>query len=228
MSDRKPTEISILDIDAEELGRQLSRPTGEMGVVVSNQMNLSNATIYELMFGLLSIESRSNILEIGIGNGKYLKEYFNKNKDIRLSCVDLSETMVKIAKETNMNLIKENLVRIICQDSRSLPFENEKFDSVICINTIYFWENLTEQLKELHRVLKPGGRLYIGFRPKSIMENQEFTAEKFRLYEPSDVEKYLQNASFKINRVEQNEIDRISIEGKPLKAIDICVVSEKL
>jgi ubiquinone/menaquinone biosynthesis C-methylase UbiE len=217
----------MLEIDAKELGRQLAKPTGATGVMVSNQMNESNVGIYELTFGLLSIENGSNILEIGIGNGNHLKDYFKKNGSIQLYGLDISETMVKIAKEINGELTNDKLLQIVCEDSKSMTFKNDMFGSVVCINAIYFWENLYEQLRELWRVLKNGGKLYLGFRPKSKMENLEFVKEKFTLYEAADVKEQLILAGFNVLNVEQKEVERMSVDGKLVKTIDICIVSEK-
>jgi ubiquinone/menaquinone biosynthesis C-methylase UbiE len=42
-----------------------------------------------------------------------------------------------------------------------LPYDNEKFDLVTAVETIYFWPNLSNCFKEVYRVLKPGGQFAI-------------------------------------------------------------------
>jgi ubiquinone/menaquinone biosynthesis C-methylase UbiE len=43
----------------------------------------------------------------------------------------------------------------------SLPFADNMFDFVTAFETYYFWPNLNDDLKEIKRVLKPGGTLLI-------------------------------------------------------------------
>ena len=42
-----------------------------------------------------------------------------------------------------------------------LPFADDKFDLVTAIETQYYWPNLQDDMKEILRVLKPGGRLMV-------------------------------------------------------------------
>ena len=48
-----------------------------------------------------------------------------------------------------------------------LPLRGDQFDTAIAIHTLYWWASPTSALKELHRVLKPGGRLLVRFDHKS-------------------------------------------------------------
>ena len=45
----------------------------------------------------------------------------------------------------------------------ALPFESDKFDFVTAVETYYFWPDKLNDLKEIARVLKPGGKLLLVF-----------------------------------------------------------------
>jgi SAM-dependent methyltransferase len=51
-----------------------------------------------------------------------------------------------------------------CTSTAHLPFSDDRFEKVYSVHTIYFWTDLDQQLQEVRRVLKPGGRFVLGFR----------------------------------------------------------------
>ena len=57
----------------------------------------------------------------------------------------------------------------------SLPYADGKFDKAFAVNVHYFWEDPLAALRETKRVLKPGGRMALGFIDKEGFKKQEFT-----------------------------------------------------
>jgi hypothetical protein len=64
------------------------------------------------------------------------------------------------------------------------------------LNTICFWPEPRVALAELRRVLQGGGRLVVGFSPRSALEKLSFTRHGFRYYEPEDVRVLLEESGF--------------------------------
>jgi ubiquinone/menaquinone biosynthesis C-methylase UbiE len=101
---------------------------------------------------LNSLESESNVLEIGCGNGKNML-YRN---DLHFTGIDISQGQVDICKKKNLNVFKENMT--------NLSFGNNSFDNIICIATYHHLDNDNDRRKaldEIYRVLKVGGKVLI-------------------------------------------------------------------
>jgi ubiquinone/menaquinone biosynthesis C-methylase UbiE len=215
------------DINPIELGRQLMKPNGEFGLQVGENMNSSNNSIYDFVLSQLEIADESEILEIGFGNGKFINKYFEINPNIRFSAIDFSEIMCSEAKLINEDLINDNKLVIKCEDSMSMSFTKDSFDIVVTINTVYFWEQIEEQLKGIKRIMKNGGLLLIGYRPKSVMKDLPFAQEVFRLYDSTDLQVILQRQGFKIIKEERQTTQRKSVDGSEIYSTDICLIVEK-
>ena len=100
------------------------------------------------------------ILEIGVGNGKHLKQYKTHN----IIGIDTSMKMLEIAGKHK----RENIV-LLHMNGESLLFPDQLFDYVILSHVIAVVDNPEKLLEETHRVLKPGGKIFIlnHFTPKN-------------------------------------------------------------
>ncbi|MCX8105730.1 MAG: class I SAM-dependent methyltransferase [Ignavibacterium album] len=105
---------------------------------------------------ILSKITEEKILEIGFGTGINLKFYPENVKHI--IGIDANEGMLKQAEQKiSQSKIK---IEIIHQSSESLPFEDESIDAVLSTYTLCSIKNVKSALKEIYRVLKPGGKYY--------------------------------------------------------------------
>lgn len=97
-----------------------------------------------------------DILEIGVGTGQNLK-YYPEGKNY--TAIDLSEKMLEKAKKyASKNKIP---VKLLQADIHSLPFEDNSFDTVIGTLVFCGVADYSHGLKEVQRVLKPGGQLLL-------------------------------------------------------------------
>ena len=78
----------------------------------------------------------------------------------------------------------------------SMPFDDASFDKICTMHTIYFWPDPTAGLNKILRVLKPGGQLVIGIRPKDNMEKLPFVRYGFTLYSEPELRDLLTQAGF--------------------------------
>jgi alkylated DNA repair protein alkB family protein 8 len=96
------------------------------------------------------ITDKSNILEIGCGNGKNM-EYILKNNNVNLIGIDTCKKFVEICKDKKLN--------VILGDALKLHFEDNTFDYILCIAMFHHLLTDKEQdvsFKEMLRVMKRG------------------------------------------------------------------------
>jgi len=149
-------------MDFQLLAAQLRQPHGEMGKKVGESMNASNELINNQAIAALNIKPNDTILEIGMGNGFFCKNVLQAADGVTYTGCDFSELMIVEASKLNEHFVSAQQAIFILGNAEQLPFEASYFHSVFTVNTIYFWEDPNKVLTEIHRVLKPGGRLVIG------------------------------------------------------------------
>ena len=98
------------------------------------------------------IPKKGRILEVGVGTGKNLPYYY---KDHIVFAVDISENMLKRGKNKAEN--SEALIHLAQMDVERLGFPDKTFDAAISTYVFCSVENPLKGLKEIGRVLKPGG-----------------------------------------------------------------------
>jgi ubiquinone/menaquinone biosynthesis C-methylase UbiE len=120
------------------------------------QENLTNYCI-----SLLDPLENKEVVEIGCGNGVqsiYICQTFNP---ARITGIDLNEANIKIA-ESEKERVKADRVSFIVDDAQQLKhIPSDSVDVVLNIESAFHYPDKTAFLKEIHRVLKPGGQFLI-------------------------------------------------------------------
>jgi ubiquinone/menaquinone biosynthesis C-methylase UbiE len=165
--------------------------------------------------GLEKLNARpgEKVLEIGCGTGHCLVALAQAVGDAgKVYGIDLSDEMLKIARE---NLEKEGLadrVELICEDAGKLPYAAETLDAIFMSFTLELFDTpeIPEVLAECKRVLRPGGRIVVAGVSKEgeggvILQVFEWMHKHFpNLMDcrPIFVRKALEAAGFRIESVE--------------------------
>ena len=95
---------------------------------------------------------RPNILEVGMGQGQFLKKIAKLRPDVRLYGVDISKTAIGTARKDRALKGK-----FIVGDAQRLPFPKNHFNVVVIIDVLEHLDNPSRAILEAKRVLKPGG-----------------------------------------------------------------------
>lgn len=99
-----------------------------------------------------------SVLEIAPGPG-YLAIELAKRRNVRITGLDISETFVAIARANAQSAGAD--IDFRQGDVSVMPFENEKFDFLICTSAFKNFSEPLKALNEMHRVLKRGGKAWI-------------------------------------------------------------------
>ena len=191
---------NLSEQELKELASQLSHPKGENGIATAKSMNVANDNMIRYVINQIDISDTMNILEIGPGNGLHINYLFEKNPSINYIGIDISELMVQEATELNSEYTNNRKAIFELTDGEIIEKENSSINAIFTVNTLYFWKNPKEYLKELFRVLKNDGQLILGFVPKSTMEKIPFTKFGFELYDNESVEHLLKEVGFDIEK----------------------------
>ena len=128
--------------------------------------------------------------------------------------LEISEVMHQEAIQNNMDLVKKNLAEFKISPDHNLTFPNVFFDQIFTINTIYFFDDLTNVLIEFHRVLKIKGILTITFVSAETMKSLAFVKQKFKLYEKDDLVEFVEKIGFKFHQISEKIEQAKSKDGK--------------
>ena len=137
-------------------------PLGRLGgVIMARSTRLRN----EWTLSLLDIQRDDRILEVGGGPGALIQALAARATDGLVAEVDLSPTMLQQASKRNAQAIREGRVRLQLGSATALPFEEVSFDKALSANSMPFWPDQEAGVKEMWRVLQPGGVIAIILQP---------------------------------------------------------------
>jgi ubiquinone/menaquinone biosynthesis C-methylase UbiE len=129
--------------------------------MLGHVMTFQHKSLTQWAIGLMKVEPRDRVLDIGCGSGMAVGLLAESAKGGFVAGVDYSKDMVALASKRNVEAIERGQVLIQHGDAMALPYEDETFDKVSGIETFYFWPDAMRGLQEAYRVLKPGGEIAI-------------------------------------------------------------------
>jgi len=181
----------------EFIARQSSHPTGMLGWIIGSIMSRETAALNATVLDALKLQPTDRILEVGFGHGRTIERAAAIVTDGFVAGIDVSETMVRMATRRCRRFIELGRVQLEVGDSSGLPFPAHHFDKAYAVHTIYFWADPVAHLREIHRVLKPGGTLAIGLRPKAAANGaDDFPDSIYTFYETGRVRELLAESGF--------------------------------
>lgn len=146
-----------------KLVENAERPQGFWGKMMIKSMNKGHSDLTDWALVHLEIKRSYNVLDVGCGGGKTVSKLCTKIGNGKVFGIDYSELCVEKSKKLNKNNIMCGKASILQASVSSLPFDDDKFDLVTAVETYYFWPDKLNDLKEVYRVLKPGGKLLLVF-----------------------------------------------------------------
>ena len=134
-----------------------------MGWVMARENDPMNA----LAVDALAPASDDRVLEVGFGPGAGLARLAAAVPDGCVEGVDHSAAMLDAARRRNRRAVAAGRVRVQLGSVDVLPYEDQSFDGVIAVNNHQFWRDPLADLREIVRVLRPGGRVVVAVRARS-------------------------------------------------------------
>ena len=92
------------------------------------------------------------ILDMGVGPGFLPMEINKLMPNAKVIGIDNSKNMIKLSKKE---------VEVVLSNSEKIPLKNKSTDVVVSRFSLCYWDPVSDGLKEINRVLKPGGRVIL-------------------------------------------------------------------
>ncbi len=179
------------------VARQGRCPSGWFGSFIHRLIALETAPENERVLELLELHPRDHVLEIGFGHGRTIPKTAALVPDGLLAGIDPSPKAVQMATRHNRELITRGKLELKLAPSERIPYPDGRFDKAFAVHTLYFWARPADDLREIRRVLKPGGRFILAFRPRDdeTMRNT-VPASTHTLYTTEEVRAFFEEAGF--------------------------------
>jgi SAM-dependent methyltransferase len=162
----------------EGMLRQCKKPRGRFGRFLARGMNFGHSGLTKWGLGFIDIPSDIDALDIGCGGGRTVARLARIVTDGRVFGIDYSPDAVVVARRRNRALITEGRVEIFEEAVSSMRFSDGAFDLITAIESHYFWPDLHNDLKEVHRVAKQDGQLLI---VGAVYKNRRFDRRNQRI-----------------------------------------------
>ncbi len=146
---------------AARSARQCRKPSARAGEIVLQRMNASHAGVTAWGLSHIHVGDDATILDVGCGGGQTIATLASLAGHGKVYGVDYSDQSVATARALNAERIAAGQVDIRPGTVSALPFPDGTFDLVTAVETHYYWPDLARDVREVGRVLKPGGQLLI-------------------------------------------------------------------
>jgi len=130
-------------------------PEGEAGRDMILRMNREHGPLRA--WGFAHVAVGRSVLDVGCGAGAALRELAEQFPGSELTGCDISPLAVKTAAELNAEAVASGRMKFLLCGVPDLPFPDGSFDTVFSVESLYFWPDQTACLRDILRVLTPGG-----------------------------------------------------------------------
>ena len=130
-------------------------PEGDAGRDMILRMNREHGPLRA--WGFSRVRVGRSVLDVGCGAGAALAELAERFPEAELTGCDISPLAVETASGLNAASVASGRMRFLLCGVPDLPFADGSFDTVFSVESLYFWPDQTAGLREILRVLAPGG-----------------------------------------------------------------------
>ncbi len=207
---REPDREAIADSEAVRAYDQMSR--GLLFAVAR----------YVVINRLKQYHPKGTLADVGCGPGYLAALVSRRYRQLRVIGLDIDGEMVRIARQSLASNDTNGTLDFLVGDVQRLPFKDRSIDFVLSTASLHHWLDAREALREVYRVLKPGGRFlfadlrrdtprlfYYAFRigqavltPTAIRRTNGAVGSLWASYTPAEVKALLSETPWRNARLE--------------------------
>jgi ubiquinone/menaquinone biosynthesis C-methylase UbiE len=213
----------LLSIWHRILAAEARKPSWVLANYTAGRLAKHNSSTNNWVVSLMNVQPEDSVLEVAYGPGCALEKVSAQASRGFVAGVDVSPSMYKAAYKRNKASIESGRVRLHCCDALSIPYPHSHFDKLYAINVAYFWYDTSAYLRELFRVLRPGGRAFVSITDKDSLEKIPVSSSNvFKKFSEPQFASLLREAGF----------GNITIHSLPrnvrnLVSVSVCFVAQK-
>lgn len=140
---------------------QCQKPTGWIGRLVLWNMNSRHSKLTDWGLSYVDVKAQDIVLDVGCGGGRTVTKLAGMASEGKVYGIDYSKESVAFAGKMTRKLIAARRVEIQEASVSQLPFSEDMFNLVTAVETHFWWPDLPAGMREILRVLKPGGTLIV-------------------------------------------------------------------
>ncbi|HKN24335.1 MAG TPA: class I SAM-dependent methyltransferase [Candidatus Acidoferrum sp.] len=106
----------------------------------------------------MRLAATDNVLDVGCGSGWLSRRIGKLVPEGRVVGMDISDEMVRLARRTSTD---QHNILFVTGEAAEVPWEPNFFTHAISVESAYYWPDPAAGVKEIHRVLRPGGAAWI-------------------------------------------------------------------
>ena len=103
---------------------------------------------------LMRVPADARVLDVGCGSGWATRALAGYAINGQVTGIDISDEMIRVARESSAAFPNTDFE---VASAERLPFSDNEFTHAFSMESLYYYENISEAVIEIHRVLRPGG-----------------------------------------------------------------------
>jgi ubiquinone/menaquinone biosynthesis C-methylase UbiE len=197
----RQTSTRIFDPSANN---PFAQPRGLLGRIAGRIMLRINKQ--DEVVGVLDVHPGDEVLEIGYGPGGLITLLVDRTEAASIRGIDPSPEMRHQACRRNRKAIEAGRVRLDLGTADRTGLPDAGVDRVVSVNNVAIWPDLDSAIRELHRIVRPGGTVLIawhgGRSPSRIAKRLRLPEDKLRLIEEMLRERFPEVARNQLARLD--------------------------
>lgn len=121
-------------------------------------MEQDHLPITLLVLEKMRLAAADNVLDVGCGSGWLARRLAKRVPEGRVVGMDVSDEMIRVARRTSLEF--ENIV-YAAGEVGEIPWDANFFNHAISVESAYYWPEPAAGIREIFRVLRPGGAAWI-------------------------------------------------------------------
>jgi arsenite methyltransferase len=157
---------------------QLGRPHGVLSEPVARMHNRLDRHLNIPAINALAVRPGQTVLDVGFGGGVGITlTLATLERQGQVIGVDFAADMVRRAERIYADEIAAGRVQVFEASAMDLPLPAESVDRCLSVGSFYYWSDVAAGVREISRVVRPGGRVAMSVLPSAIANHRRFLPE---------------------------------------------------